>query len=435
MPRYLDVQTVNRRNVLGRMVAGAVGMAGLAGAGADGRPAAGRGLRVEQRPDGAEIWQVTTQQLSQSNIYCEVPYCSADGRFFVYQRQDPTLAGNRTEWMAVELGTWRQERLDVGAGMSGCAISPDGMFYYLKRADRGRLLLMRAELPNGTPEPAHRFEETHRPRSLGTVSCDGRYYAAGCRMDPQWTMFGVLLVDLKQGTQHIIDRDPFILNPHPQFEPGQGRQLLIQHNRGGKYTPDGKLQRLVGPEGATLYLLSVPGGKRTTLQVGTPYTTACTGHEAWIGNTREVLLSVSARDQFAPEKGNLLGVRASRAARVVAKGYRFNHVGVSRCGRFFCCDDWQAGYRVVVGSTTTGKAAAICESKTSPGRAQNTHPHAYLTPDLKWVIFNSNRSGFPHVYAASVPEGVCFNGFPRRESVRRPSAALLRGALSPVHDV
>ncbi|MCH7558921.1 MAG: hypothetical protein IIB56_15920 [Planctomycetes bacterium] len=40
------------------------------------------------------------------------------------------------------------------------------------------------------------------------------------------------------------------------------------------------------------------------------------------------------------------------------------------------------------------------------GSAQNTHPHAYLTPDLKWVIFNSDRSGFPHVHAASVPEGI-----------------------------
>ena len=40
------------------------------------------------------------------------------------------------------------------------------------------------------------------------------------------------------------------------------------------------------------------------------------------------------------------------------------------------------------------------------GSAQNTHPHAYLTPDLKWVIFNSDRIGFPHVHAASVPEGI-----------------------------
>jgi Tol biopolymer transport system component len=48
----------------------------------------------------------------------------------------------------------------------------------------------------------------------------------------------------------------------------------------------------------------------------------------------------------------------------------------------------------------------VCESKSRPTSNQSTHPHPYLTPDLKWLIFNSNRSGFPHIYAASVPEGM-----------------------------
>jgi hypothetical protein len=181
---------------------------------------------------------------------------------------------------------------------------------------------------------------------------------------------------------------------------------MIQHNRGGKYSPDGKLERLVGEEGATLYVLSVPDGVRTELQVGKPYTTPCTGHEAWIGNTQEMLLTVSAGGDYAPQKGNLLGVRAGEPARVVAKGYRFAHVGVSRCGRLFSCDDWQGAFAIVIGSNETGRTAVVCESKSAPTRSQNTHPHPYLTPDLKWVVFNSNRSGFPHVYAASVPEGM-----------------------------
>lgn len=91
---------------------------------------------------------------------------------------------------------------------------------------------------------------------------------------------------------------------------------------------------------------------------------------------------------------------------MIGRGHRFNHVGVSRCGRLFCCDDWQPPFRIVIGSTKTGKSAVVCESKTEPSRSQNTHPHAYLTPDLKWVIFNSNRSGRAHVYAARVPEGM-----------------------------
>ncbi len=397
---------IPRRTAIRRMLAAsaAVGVPHTVGLGQ--QASAEGAVRVERQPTGAEIWQVTTEEFSHSNIYCEVPYCSRDSRYFVYQRRNPKLSANRTELMAVELGTWKQHRIDTCTGIGGSAISHDGLFYYLKQTDDGNLDLYRADLADGSIERVYRMADGVRVRSLGTVTTDRRYYAGGTKTDPGWSMFDVLLVDLREGTQKILDRDPFILNPHPQFEPGEGRMLMIQHNRGGKYSADGKRERLVGPEGATLYVLDVPGGKRTTLQVGKPYTTACTGHEAWIGDTEEMLLTVSARGDYAPEKGNLLGVRVGEPARVVARGYRFNHVGVSRCGRLFSCDDWQGTFKIVIGSNRTGETAVVCESKTSPTRGQNTHPHAYLTPDLRWVIFNSNRSGFPHVYAASVSEGM-----------------------------
>ncbi len=357
--------------------------------------------------NGSEVWQVTTEKYNHSNIYCEMPYCSADSRYFVYERRNPKLPGkNKVEFMVVELGTWKQHRLDATVGLVGCAITHDGVFCYLKQVGKDAFDLMRVDLAKGRPEQIHRIEGEERPRSFGAVTPDGRYYLTGKKIGDDYQMFGILLVDLKTGRQSILDRDPFILNPHPQIEPGEGKQLMIQHNRGGKYTPDGKRLRLVGPEGATLYLASVPDGKRTLLQVGKPYTTPCTGHEAWIGKTKEILLTVAPSGEFAPDKGNLLGVRAGQPARVVARGYHFGHVGASRCGRFFSCDDWRETYKVVIGSIRTGKTAVVCESRTKPGRSQNTHPHPYLTPDLKWVIFNSNRSGFPHVHAASVPAGM-----------------------------
>jgi len=83
---------------------------------------------------------------------------------------------------------------------------------------------------------------------------------------------------------------------------------------------------------------------------------------------------------------------------------KIQHVNVSRCGRFFCCDDWQKDCKIVMGSVKTGRTAVVCESKMSRSRPQNTHAHAYLTPDLKWIIFNSDRNGFPHVHAASVSD-------------------------------
>ncbi len=399
---------VSRRTALRQMVVGSVGLTGITSV-------AGFSIAqerstdnhfVERQATGSEVYQVTTEQFPQSNIYCEVPYCSSDSKRFVYQRQNPNIPGGQTELVTVELGTWKQERLDTTTSLGGSAITHGGMLYYFKNSPSGEQDLMRADLADGRIDHVHQLEDGLRIRSLGTVTTDDRYYAGGAKIDDGWDMFDIALVDLERGTQQIIDRDPFILNPHPQFDPGETPRLMIQHNRGGEYSPDGTLKRLVGDQGATLYTLSVPDGKRTTLLVGKPYTTPCTGHEAWVGKTGEILLSVSASGDWAPRKGNLVGVREGQPARTVSGGYRFNHVGVSRCGRFFCCDDFKGSHKLVIGSIASGKSAVVCESHTSPNRSQSSHAHGYLTPDLRWVIFNSNRTGFAHIYAASVPEGM-----------------------------
>ena len=360
-------------------------------------------IRLTQQDTGSTVYQVTEDSLSKSNIYCEIPYCSADSRYFVFSRTNQEHARNRTEYVLCELGTWK---MDIGGrGRGGIAITHSGIFYFLRDADDKAMELVKLDLATGKSEAVCAFQEAIRARSLGTVSPDGRFYAYGVTVGDKYEEFGIELVDIDTGTRQIIDTDPYILNPHPQFEPSEGKQIMVQHNRGGKIDENGNRIRLVGEEGATLYLLNIADGKRATLQVGKPYTTPATGHEAWIGNTKEILLTVSASGDFTAEKGNLLGVRAGKPARVVSTGYRYAHVGVSVCGRFFCCDDGASG-DVVIGSIKTGKRAVVCHSESSFGRAQNTHPHPYLTPDLKWVIFNSDRSGEPQIHAATAPDGM-----------------------------
>jgi hypothetical protein len=360
-------------------------------------------IKLTQQDTGSTVYQVTEDSLSKSNIYCEIPYCSADSRYFVFTRSNPGRDRNRTEYVVCELGTW--EMHVAGRGTGGVAITHRGTFYFLRYGGEEAMELVKLNLATGESEVVCALKEAVRPRSLGTVSPDGRLYAYGITTDDKFREFGIELVDLKTGTREVIDRDPYILNPHPQFEPSEGKQIMVQHNRGGKIDEDGKRIRLVGEEGGTLYLLNVADGKRTTLQVGTPYTTRITGHESWIGNTKEMLLSVSASGDYVAERGNLLGVRAGEPARVVSSGHRYAHVGTSVCGRFFCCDDGATG-DVVIGSIKTGKNDVVCHSESSFGRAQNTHPHPYLTPDLKRVVFNSDRSGEPQIHAATVPDGM-----------------------------
>lgn len=361
---------------------------------------------VETQPNGAMIWQVTSKPFKQANIYCEVPYCSADSSRFVYYRVNPDHAPNKIEFVLTELGSWHQRLLDRASSLRGCAMTPGGVFYYIKAFPNEEYYLMRADLQEARPERLFRIGDAPRLRSLGTVSSDERWYAVGQALGDKYDRFGVMLLDLGTGESKILDRDPFILNPHPQFEPGEGKRLLIQHNRGGKVGPDGRIVRLVGEEGATLYILDVASGQRTPLAVGKPHTTPATGHQAWIGHTENVLLTVAARGDYTAERGNLLAVAAGEPARVVATGHRYAHVGMSRCGRLFTCDDMGGDAPVIIGSPATGKTAVACFSKTHPTRSQCSHPHPYLTPDLKWVIFNSTRTGSAHVYAARLPEGM-----------------------------
>ena len=55
---------------------------------------------------------------------------------------------------------------------------------------------------------------------------------------------------------------------------------------------------------------------------------------------------------------------------------------------------------------TTWRARVLREAGTRPGSPQYTHPRPYFTPDRRWVILNSDRTGIAHVCAARVPEGL-----------------------------
>ena len=359
-------------------------------------------VKLDELPNGVELTQVTTDAFDKSNIYCELPYCSADSRVFVFEQKNPDHVPNTTEYVTCEFGTWKTKI--IGHGKGGPGMTHKGIFFYYRIVPNKCQELVRIDLGTGQESVIYEFPEDFQPRGLGTMCPNERYYAYGVTICYHPKMFGIELIDLEKGTREIINTDPDICNPHTQFEPTEGKQIMVQHNRGCEFQPDGTRLKLVGEEGATEYLVDIPDGKITRLEVGTPYTSGITGHEAWIAGTNEILLSVSAVDAYAPEKGNLVKVSAGKAPeRIGTPGYKFNHVGTSPCGRYFFCDDWQGASKLVVGNIQTGKTTEVCEAQTSMQKDQNTHGHPYLSPDLQWLVFNSDRSGHPQIHVAQVP--------------------------------
>ena len=356
-------------------------------------------VKIREQDNGTVVYQVTEDEQLKSNIYCEIPWCASDSSAFVFQQIGAGEAPNSTEYVVCEFGTWKTHSL--GMALGGPSINYRGIFHFRRVVDHGTQELVRVTLATGKTDVIAELPADFplRTRGRAGVSPDERYIAYGVALgyDPQ--RFGIEVFDLKDGSRNLITEDPYICNPHTQWEPSTGRQFLVQHNRGCVFTPDGVWASRQGPWGNSIFIVDVPSGKITRLQLGCPFTPGTTGHEAWIGHTGDILVSVRTEKGITAETGNLIRVGPGKPPVIASKGIRAGHVGTSACGRFFSCD---AGY-VAIGSLETGKNTIVCESETTATSEQHTHPHAYLSPDLKWAVFNSTRPGRPQIHAVSIP--------------------------------
>lgn len=354
---------------------------------------------VEELPNGVNVFQATYNDVIKSNIYCEFPWCPPDSHGFVYQQSNPEHAPNTREFVFCDFGTW--EKHVVGRGSGDCTMSR-GRLYFQRTNEKNRRELVRADLTSGEEQVWDIPDGVPVTSRMG-ISCDDRYIAYSERISWSPQRFGIGICDLHNGQTDLICEDPWLNNSHLQFEPGKGRQLLIQHNRGSVYTPDGKCEVLVGPEGCTLFLLDVPDGKITRLPLGPPDTASCSGHEAWLGESGDVILTLNIVEDYDHGKGPIMLAKPDGTTQQLCAPWEMNHIGSVPSGRIFCADTYHPD-EIIIGSPYTDKVAVVCTAQTSYQRSPyDSHPHAYISPDLKWVIFNSDRSGGPQVYCAAVP--------------------------------
>ena len=364
--------------------------------------------KIEERTNEVFIHQTTDEEADKSNIYCEYPWCPPDSHCFVYVRHAPEHAPNGRAFIACDFGTW-EKRL-VGYSSGGQTMNA-GTFYYKRINDEGKQEFVRHDLETWETEMIDLPDGVPRSSSFA-LSKDERYlaFSRNLSFDPQ--LFGVGLADLQTGECGIIHEDPYICNTHLQFEPGEGRKLMVQHNRGCVFTPGGKRELLCGKEGCTLFLLDIPGGEVTRLQVGPPYTASLSGHETWLGETGGLIATLNYVEDYDYGKGRIVAVHPGEPSREVCAPWEMNHIGIEPSGRIFAGDAYMPD-EIIIGSPYTNKATVVCSSQATYNRARrrtgreglvyDSHPHAYISPDRKWVIFNSDRTGIQQVYAAEIP--------------------------------
>jgi len=236
-------------------------------------------------------------------------------------------------------------------------------------------------------------------RGLFTISPDHSFGLASAPTaetnNESQSLLGIFRVDLSNGAHELIHESLHISNPHLQVQMHEDQRILVQENR-----IDG---------GVGLYAIDRDGNCRRDFLIGPPYTPSTTGHQCWVGNSNRVLVTLSGSYNDGKRCGSVVEVGdTGMEPRVVFDSpHLWTHISVSRCGRFFVTDCYQLpGVPLLIGSIATGKTATLCHAMTSGGGAQYSHAHAYFTGDTQHIVFNSDRTGLPQVYLATVPEGL-----------------------------
>lgn len=364
---------------------------------------------------GTDVTRLTSAVMANTDIYCEQPYTTPDGRRIAILRSpyaDPRLPPS--ELCVIDLVNLRlalierqvQSILVATAGYSGIIhyLTSDLMLARLNLATLERELLFRWPLP---PDMV-----------LDSATPDGRFLVGSVGEADGGT--AIVRVDLRDGSHTKIHQHADILC-HLQVNPVTGRDILVQHNRGtSRHTTRATEGTGAIFTGATHFIVDLDGGNVRPLAIGEPYTSGTCGHSAWIADTGRVGVAVSfgwrdvrtpgALDARFPE-GNFftVGPGEPKPSCFPAPGHRFNHVAVSRDGRYFVCDCYCHGLpgniELVVGNLQTGRCRVLlADCGAQGGGAACSHPHAYLTADNRRVVFNADRYGICHVYAAHVTE-------------------------------
>lgn len=367
---------------------------------------------------GALITYLTSSALTSINIYCEQPYTSPDGnRVAILRRQDISF-DPCWSLLVADLTTLKVAMIerDCVEGIGNAAWS--GLLLY--STNDGRVLRLNLE--------TLATEELSLPPGASlndmtmSVSPDQRYIVSHRIVDTPPTA-EIYVVDLETQTESVILKDPELVNPHLQFNPIHGRDILVQHNRGSKLAADGSIESIAGAAGTTHFIIGRDGSNRRDLACGPPHTLTSTGHCNFVADTGRIAWTThydssdTSLDPRYPE-GNLFTTGPGDPAPVVfvATEHRFIHINVSRCGRYFICDSTPPSLydgdgvlhhaSLVIGNLATGKYRTLVSDIGGPsGGGKHTHAHAYLTADNRNAIYNAPTLGTSQVCAARVPDG------------------------------
>ncbi len=417
-------------------------------------------------PDGLAVYQLTEEAVPSSHVYTEAQIFCPDSRRFILHRSAHAHGSDRTDpehrYLLCDLADGgRLSPLTEEIGAVAPSMSPDGrwLYYFIDQTEvgGGRLTLRRVRV-DGTgretvlvvdgPISGGRLRPSH-VYPISTISSDGRrlvlpaFLGDGNLMPPPW---GMLVFDLDRAEATAIALGEEWGNLHAQYcrstDPAASRDLLLQHDHGNHYGPDGTmivrgaaafdsaeqtlargaLQRGKGPQdwfsglGVDVHVLRDDGTNLRSLPLGRDGNERLQGHQCWRGRTEWVITSTQTLEppgEFLIEAGVLSADRPHDGLRVPG-GVRnrlcrdlpeshFYHFATDIAGRRIISDFGRGMaatklYLGILGEAGRDAARWTYLLDTREQVRKETQLHPFLSPDGRTAFFNSAESGLLQAY-------------------------------------
>lgn len=361
---------------------------------------------------GVEPLRLTSLPAVNTHIYPEAPISTPDGKRFVWSRMVPG-SGRRDFWVA-DMETLKVRQVTDEPGAAPPIIAPDGSWWYYNVGQsiwRMHPESFERELWYTVPDSAGKLGAVVSISNCGTRVTGSLTPGSPPGLPPAPGRHGVASIDLVNRTCILAFEHPDARNPHVQYSRDDTRMLCVQVNDGIEFDDAGNLTRLVGDNGASLWVVNDDGSNPQKLNVGSSPLERVQGHQCWVGGVNKVITTTHRRARVGSRWLQhwiiAIGPGESRG-RVVGDGsvedIHFTHMHTTRDGRFWIADCNRTA-RVYVGSLLTGRHKLFCDTHATFGAPQYTHPHPFFLADGKTIGWNSDATGVPHIYVARIPDG------------------------------
>ena len=316
---------------------------------------------------GLKIIRLTHGPAISQNLYFEMCSFTSDDRFVVFASQ--RYAGRDAPMDLFRCSTdglvlQQLTELDDLAGVVVSHATDEVFFQSGRQLWKKNILTLEetvvASLPGERCQPSY---------SLGSIDRAGRLYFSNAKMGEERAQ--LFKVNTTSGELTVLHEGR--LQNHIHVDP-TGRHLHFND-----YGANGWAPHLIDTDGTNLR----------------EYRFRRFAHHTWFGEEGRMQGTL-----LTPGQGIVLWTEGQEEPEEVASGRYYWHSGCSQDAQWIVSDtNWpkEGLYLIHVPS---GVVTYICDPRSSCTHPQWTHPHPSFSPNMKFVLFNSDMTGVGQVYLA-----------------------------------